>query len=139
LLWCAGWLAGSLVRPAKERQTNIRIVLAFPSQLCIIVLVSNYQLPRGNNMKDLTVRSNTEMFGARISHSIDFDCHLVDHLSVDMCESGSHCSSDFYSWQKGKITINMSGLELKVSVNHAKKLLEALPEAIEEAEAPDED
>ncbi len=90
-------------------------------------------------MKDLTVRSNTEMFGARISHSIDFDCHLVDHLSVDMCESGSHCSSDFYSWQKGKITINMSGLELKVSVNHAKKLLEALPEAIEEAEAPEDD
>ena len=90
-------------------------------------------------MKDLTIRSNTEMFGARINHSIDFDCHLVDHLSVDMCESGSRCNPDYYSWQKGKITINMSGLELKVSISHAKKLLEALPEAIEEAEAPEDD
>jgi hypothetical protein len=56
-----------------------------------------------------------------------------------MTDSGRRCHPDFYSWEKGQLTINMSGLEVNITIEQAKNLLEELPVAIEEAEATEDD
>ena len=90
-------------------------------------------------MKNLLIRSTSEMLGAHISHVITYDCPAVSMVDIDMTDSGRRCHPDFYSWEKGQLTINMSGLEVNISIEQAKALLKDLPEAIEDAEAPEDD
>ena len=88
-------------------------------------------------MKKLTIHSSEKMYGADISHTIDFDCQLASSVVIDNSDASDRASASYYSWNEA-ITITMSGLEIRISAAQAKKLLEALPEAIEE-EATEED
>ena len=90
-------------------------------------------------MKNLLIRSDSTIPGASISHVTTYDCSAVNHVDIDMTDSGRRCHPDFYSWEKGQLTINMSGFELNITIEQAKRLLEDLPEAIEDAEAPEDD
>jgi hypothetical protein len=89
-------------------------------------------------MKKLTVYSSEKMYGADISHTIEFDCQLASSVVIDNSDAGSRAGVSYYSWNEA-IGITFSGVEIKVSTEQAKKLLENLPEAIEEAEAPEDD
>ena len=89
-------------------------------------------------MNKLTIHSSEKMYGADISHTIDFDCQLASSVVIDNSDASSRASVTYYSWNEA-ISVTMNGLELKISTDQAKKLLENLPEAIEEAEAPEED
>tara|TARA_Y100000034_G_C6674965_1_gene296516 strand:- start:295 stop:564 length:270 start_codon:yes stop_codon:yes gene_type:complete len=88
-------------------------------------------------MKKLTIYSSETMYGADISHTIDFDCQLATSVVIDNSDSSSRASVSYYSYSE-TISIAMNGIEIKVSSAQAKKLLESLPEAIEEAEADEE-
>ena len=88
-------------------------------------------------MKKLTIYSSETMYGAEVSHTIDFDCQLATSVIIDNSDSGSRAGVSYYSYNEA-ISISMSGVEIRVSTAQAKKLLENLPEAIEEA-AGDED
>ena len=87
-------------------------------------------------MKKLTIYSDEKMYGATISHVIDFDCQLAS-VVIDNSDVGSRASVSYYSYNE-IITISMNDVEIRVSIAQAKQLLENLPEAIEEATA-DED
>ena len=89
-------------------------------------------------MKKLTIYSSETMYGAEISHTIDFDCQLATSMIIDNSDAGSRAGVSYYSYNES-ISISMSGVEIRGSTAQAKKLLENLPEAIEEAEADDED
>jgi len=89
-------------------------------------------------MKNLTIHSSEKMYGANISHTIEFDCQLASSVVIDNSDASARASVTYYSWNEA-ISVTMSGLEIKISAAQAKKLLEALPEAIEEAEAPEDD
>ena len=90
-------------------------------------------------MKNLLIRSDSTIPGASISHVTTYHCSEVHHVDIDMTDSGRRCHPDFYSWEKGQLTINMSGFELNITIEQAKNLLEELPVAIEEAEATEDD
>jgi hypothetical protein len=90
-------------------------------------------------MKNLLIRSDSTIPGATISHVTTYHCSEVHHVDIDMTDSGRRCHPDFYSWEKGQLTINMSGLEVNITIEQAKNLLEELPVAIEEAEATEDD
>ena len=90
-------------------------------------------------MKKLTIHSHGEMYGASVSHTIDFDCQLVDNLVIDNQDGSSRMSADYYSWGDRHITIQMTCLDLRITAEQAKRLLADLPEAIEKAEAPEDD
>lgn len=89
-------------------------------------------------MQKLTIHSSEKMYGADISHTIDFDCQLASSVVIDNSDASDRASVTYYSWNEA-ISVTMSGLEIKISAAQAKKLLENLPEAIEEAEAPEDD
>ena len=89
-------------------------------------------------MKKLTIYSSEKMYGADISHTIDFDCQLASSVVIDNSDAGSRAGVTYYSWNEA-LSITMSGVEIKISTEQAKKLLENLPEAIEEAETPEDD
>ena len=88
-------------------------------------------------MKKLTIYSDEKMYGADISHVIDFDCQLASSVVIDNSDVGSRASVSYYSYNE-IITISMNDVEIRVSIAQAKQLLENLPEAIEEA-TTDED
>jgi hypothetical protein len=88
-------------------------------------------------MKKLTIYSNETMYGAEISHTIDFDCQLATSVVVDNSDAGSRAGASYYSYNEA-ISISMSGVEVRVSTAQAKNLLENLSEAIEEAQADEE-
>tara|TARA_B000000460_G_scaffold205762_1_gene152851 strand:+ start:168 stop:437 length:270 start_codon:yes stop_codon:yes gene_type:complete len=89
-------------------------------------------------MKRLTIHSSEKMYGADISHTIDFDCQLTSSVVIDNSDASDRASACYYSWNEA-ISVTMNSLEIKISAAQAKKLLEDLPEAIEEAEAPEDD
>ena len=89
-------------------------------------------------MKKLTIYSSETMYGAEISHTIDFDCQLATSVVIDNSDAGSRAGVSHYSYNEA-ISINLSGVEIRISTAQAKKLLENLPEAIEEAEADEND
>ncbi len=88
-------------------------------------------------MNKLTIYSSETMYGAEVSHTIDFDCQLATSVVIDNSDAGSRAGASYYSYNEA-ISINLSGVEIRISAAQAKKLLENLPEAIEEA-AADED
>ena len=84
-------------------------------------------------MKKVQVNTRTEMAGIKFTHAADYTAQLVESVDIDVTDQTGG-SARCYRWDTPKVVIISFGmLDVKCSIDSAKKVLEDLPEAIETA------